>query len=146
MKRLLAQLLMSITTNSMFNLLKLFFKKKQVTGQFPLVVIGQIIEINKHPQADRLNLVRVDIGSQTLSIVCGANNIEVNQFVPVAMIGAKLFDGTIIAEVELRGQKSQGMLCSAKELGISEDHSGIMVLDKLKISQLGQTLDSYLAN
>lgn len=130
----------------MLNPLKFLFKKKQSTNRFPLVVVGQIIEINKHPQADRLSLVTVDIGGQVLPIVCGANNIEVNQFVPVAMIGAQLFNGISIAEVELRGQKSKGMLCSAKELGISDDHAGIMILDELKISQLGQTLDSYLAN
>jgi len=132
----------------MWNPLKLFHKKTPslTPGRFPLVVVGQITDIKKHPEADRLSMVTVDVGSQQLNIVCGANNIEIGQFVPVALEGAKLSSGEVITPREIRGQMSLGMLCSAKELGLGEDDSGIMILDKSKVKQLGQTLDDYLTN
>lgn len=130
----------------MFQWLKIFQKKtSQPVGRFPLIVVGKIIEVGSHPQADRLRLAKVNIGSETLSIVCGAPNIEVGQLVPVATVGAQLPDGTIIEPANLRGQMSYGMLCSAKELGLGEDHSGIMLLNTSKVRQLGESLDSYLA-
>ena len=129
----------------MFDLLK-FFKKKTdcQNSRFPLIVVGKIIEVLPHPQADRLHLAKVDIGTAILTIVCGAPNIEAGQLVPVAKIGAQLPSGTIISPVNLRGQLSSGMLCSAQELGLGEDHSGIMLLNILKVRQLGESLDSYL--
>lgn len=110
------------------------------------VVVGRILEIEKHPNADRLQIVRVDIGSaepslltslpegerksmKELLIVCGAPNIKVGQLVPVALVGAKLPGGMEIKEAEIRGVKSFGMLCAADELGLGTDHSGIMILD-----------------
>jgi len=130
----------------MFNWLKIFKKKNSQRGRFSSIVVGKIIEVSPHPQADRLRLAKVDVGNEILSIVCGAPNIETGQVVPVATVGAQLPDGTIIAPVNLRGQMSYGMLCSARELGLGEDHSGIMLLNTSKVRQLGENLDSYLAH
>ena len=93
------------------------------------VVVGKILEINKHPNADRLRLAKVDVGNKELEVVCGASNIQVGQMVPVALVGAKLPNGIEIKEAEIRGVKSFGMLCAKDELGLGNDHSGIMILD-----------------
>ena len=106
------------------------------------VLVGKIIEINKHPQADRLQLARVDIGKEIFEVVCGAPNIVVGQIVPIALVGAILPNGAEIKEAEVRGVKSCGMLCAEDELGLGEDHSGIMILsDKAKV---GQNFAEYL--
>lgn len=94
------------------------------------VVVGKILEISKHPNADRLQLTKVDIGAMKLDIVCGAPNIKVEDKVPVAIIGAKLPNGLEIKETEIRGVKSFGMLCAEDELGLGKDHGGILILDK----------------
>lgn len=100
------------------------------------VLVGKILEIKKHPNADRLQLVKVDIGKKKLDIVCGAKNIKVGDKVPVALVGAKLANGMEIKETEIRGVKSFGMLCAEDELGLGDDHSGILILDnKEKIGE-----------
>jgi len=109
--------------------------------RFKNVVIGKILEIKKHPNADRLQLAKVDIGKEVLDIVCGAPNIAVGQYVPVATVGAILPNGLEIKEAEVRGEKSYGMLCAADELGLGDDHSGIMILKKAK---LGSNFSDYL--
>lgn len=120
---------------------------REEAEKFNKIVIGKIIKIKKHQSADRLQLVEVDIGpskssKQTkLEIVCGASNISVGQFVPVALVGAILPNGIEIKQVVVRGEKSDGMLCAADELGLGDDHSGIMILEKAKI---GQNLADYL--
>ncbi len=108
------------------------------------VVTGKILEIKKHPNADRLQLTKVDVGTKTLDIVCGALNIKVNDIVPVATVGAKLPSGIEIKEAEIRGVKSFGMLCAEDELGLGKDHSGILILNsKTKIGlPLTEALDS----
>lgn len=107
------------------------------------VVVGKILEIKKHPNADRLQLAVVNIGEdKDLEIVCGAFNIKAGRMVPVAIIGAVLPSGAEIREVEVRGVKSQGMLCAEDELGLGDDHAGIMILDKN--AKLGQKLGEYL--
>ncbi|MFA6393802.1 MAG: phenylalanine--tRNA ligase subunit beta [Patescibacteria group bacterium] len=98
--------------------------------KFKNVIAGEIIEVKKHPDADRLRLALVDTGKEKLEIVCGAPNIEAGQMVPLALIGAVLPNGLEIKEVEVRGVKSQGMLCAPDELGLGDDHAGIMILDK----------------
>jgi phenylalanyl-tRNA synthetase beta subunit len=98
---------------------------------FPNIVVGEVLEKEKHPNADRLNVTKVNVGKKNggvLQIVCGAPNVEPGQKVPVALVGAVIGEFEI-KEAELRGVKSQGMICSESELGISDDHSGIMVLD-----------------
>lgn len=110
--------------------------------KFNNVTVGKILEIEKHPNADRLRLAKVDIGKEKLDIVCGAPNIEVGQLVPVALIGAVLPNGMTIKEAEVRGEKSNGMLCAADELGLGEDHSGIIILDNKK-AKIGQDFADY---
>ncbi len=94
-----------------------------------LIVTARVVELEKHPQADRLALVTVEVetGSR-IKVVCGAPNVVVGQIVVLAKLGAKLPDGLEIKKAVIRGVESAGMLCSPAELGISDDHSGIMVL------------------
>lgn len=98
------------------------------------VVVGKVIALEKHPNADKLKIATVDIGSgENLQIVCGAPNIEEEQKVPVATVGTILPapDGTsfVIKEAKLRGVESFGMICSEAELGVSENNEGIWVLE-----------------
>jgi len=95
------------------------------------LVVGEVLETNKHPDADKLTLCKVDVGgSETLSIVCGAPNVKKGQKVVVIQPGRALPDGTRIKKTKIRGQVSMGMICSERELGLSEEHEGIIVLDK----------------
>lgn len=111
------------------------------TDRFAHVLVGEIKEVSPHPDADKLQLAKVSIGKEVLNIVCGAPNIEKGQLVPVALPGAILENGLEIKETEVRGENSQGMLCAADELGLGEDHSGIMVLNKK--AKVGQNLAEY---
>ncbi|MDN7183574.1 phenylalanine--tRNA ligase subunit beta [Caballeronia sp. SEWSISQ10-4 2] len=99
------------------------------------IVVGQVLEVAKHPNADKLNVCQVDAGTgETLSIVCGAPNVSPGIKVPVALVGAELPPAETggvpfaIKLSKLRGVESQGMLCSARELKLSEDHSGLLIL------------------
>lgn len=101
-------------------------------------VIGEVIEKIKHPDADKLSLCKVNTGGEeNLSIVCGAPNVDAGQKVCVALIGAIIPNGDFeIKKSKIRGQLSEGMICSEKELNMSDNHDGIMVLDtKAKIGQ-----------
>src|SRR5439155_11694919 len=84
------------------------------------------LEVGRHPNADKLTLCRVDGGAGELLVVCGAPNVHANMWVPLANVGAKLAGGVTIKRSKIRGQDSQGMLCSARELMLSEDHEGIL--------------------
>ena len=101
---------------------------------FKGIVVGQIISFGKHPNADRLNVCQVDIGSgPALNIVCGAPNVAAGMKVPCAIVGAELPGETadkpfVIKQAKMRGVESQGMLCSARELGMSDDHTGLLPL------------------
>ena len=95
---------------------------------YPGVVVGKVLEVRKHPNADRLSVCEVDVGSEQLTIVCGAPNVAANQLVPVATVGAELPGGFKIKKAKLRGVASRGMICSEKELGVSEEAAGIWVL------------------
>jgi phenylalanyl-tRNA synthetase beta chain len=106
------------------------------------IVVGKILEIKKHPNADKLQLVKVKINKEDLEIVCGAGNIEVGQLVPVALVGAVLPAGFEIKEAEIRGVKSSGMLCAEDELGLGDNHDGIFILDAN--AKIGQPLSDYL--
>jgi phenylalanyl-tRNA synthetase beta chain len=97
---------------------------------FEHVVTGKILEIFPHPDADRVRVTKTDVGDGTLrQIICGAKNIEVGQVVPVALPGAVLPGDFAIEARKMRGVMSEGMLCSGKELGLTEDAEGIMILD-----------------
>jgi phenylalanyl-tRNA synthetase beta chain len=108
---------------------------------FSKVVIGEVLEREKHPNADKLNVAKVNVGNEVLQIVCGAPNLNVGQKVAVALVGAKLGDFEI-AKRELRGVTSHGMICSEKELSLGEDHNGIMVLEKN--APIGDDFAKYL--
>ena len=93
------------------------------------VVVGRIEKIEPHPNADRLRVCTVDIGAAVrLSVVCGAPNAAVGMLAPCATVGAELPGGLRIAAASMRGVESQGMLCSASELGIDSDASGLLEL------------------
>ncbi|AZR73668.1 phenylalanine--tRNA ligase subunit beta [Anoxybacter fermentans] len=95
------------------------------------IVIGEIKEITKHPNADKLSVTRVDVGNEELEIVCGAKNIFEGAKVPVAKIGVTLPNGMKIGKVKLRGVASNGMICSEDELGLKEERqAGVMIIDK----------------
>lgn len=97
----------------------------------PKFVIGYVKEKEKHPQADKLSVCKVDVGTETLQIVCGAPNVDAGQKVVVAKIGAVMPSGLVIQPAELRGISSQGMICSARELGLPNvpEKKGILVLE-----------------
>jgi phenylalanyl-tRNA synthetase beta chain len=95
----------------------------------PGVVIARVLEVVKHPNADKLSLCRVDGGAGELRIVCGAPNVRAGMMVPLATIGATLSGGVTIKKSKIRGEESQGMLCSPRELELSEDHQGILDLE-----------------
>ncbi len=106
------------------------------------LVVGKVLEVEKHPDADRLNLTKVDIGSEVLDIVCGAANVRVDLMVAVATVGAKLPNGLKIKKAKVRGVPSLGMLCSASELGLEEESTGLIELDRDAV--IGQRVDEYL--
>ena len=92
-------------------------------------VIGHVVECDPHPEAEKLSVCRVDVGDELVDIVCGAPNVAKGQKVPVAKVGTVMPDGMKIKKAKLRGVKSHGMICSERELGLSDDHEGIWVLD-----------------
>ena len=110
----------------------------------PKVVIGKVLEKEKHPDADKLNICQVDLGTHQVQIVCGAKNVEVGQFVPVATVGCDLGNDFIIKEAKLRGVESNGMICSATELGLPKLNDGILELDdSIGELVLGKELKEY---
>ncbi len=113
-----------------------------IGGSLENVVVARIVECAKHPQADRLQLCKVDAGGEILQIVCGAPNARAGLHAPLAKIGARLPNGIAIKAAQLRGAESQGMLCSAKELGIDADASGLLELPE--DAPIGARLAEYL--
>lgn len=113
-----------------------------VAATFSQVVVGEILTAEKHPDADRLQVCTVDVGQTApLHIVCGAANARVGIRVPCALVGAEL-PGVTIKQAKVRGVESFGMLCSAKELGISEEASGLLELEA--DAAVGQDIRQYL--
>lgn len=95
----------------------------------PQVIVGKVISLERHPGADRLQVARVQCGSHgERTIVCGAPNIALSNIVAVALPGAMLPGDVLIRAAEIRGVRSEGMICSEKELGIGENHEGILIL------------------
>jgi phenylalanyl-tRNA synthetase beta chain len=100
-----------------------------VAPPFSGIVVGHVKSVVPHPNADKLRVTEVDAGTgEILQIVCGAPNVAAGQKVPCALVGARL-PGMEIRKAKLRGVESSGMLCSARELGMSDDHAGLLVLD-----------------
>ena len=107
---------------------------ESVKGSLKGIVVGKVLTCEKHPNADRLKVTTVDLGTgEPIQIVCGAPNVAVGQKVPVATVGTLLYnaDGTDfkIKKGKIRGEISNGMICAEDELGLGNDHDGIMVLD-----------------
>ncbi|MDR1303418.1 MAG: phenylalanine--tRNA ligase subunit beta, partial [Puniceicoccales bacterium] len=95
------------------------------------VVVGKILDFEKHPDADHLNICRVDVGDGDIrQIVCGAKNFKESDYVPVALPGAVLPGAIKIKKSKLRGVESDGMMCSSHELGLGDDHAGLLILEK----------------
>ncbi|MCF7811882.1 phenylalanine--tRNA ligase subunit beta [bacterium] len=117
----------------------------EVGGEWTDVVVGKVLTCEPVPETDHLSYCEVDAGTgETLGIVCGAPNVAAGQIVPVAVVGAVLPGGFKITKRKLKGVTSQGMICSEKELGISDEAAGIMVLpDTCKI---GAPLTDYAGN
>ncbi|MFL2656449.1 MAG: phenylalanine--tRNA ligase subunit beta [Burkholderiaceae bacterium] len=116
---------------------------ESLAPNFSKVVLGRVIKVNKHPNADRLKVCIVDIGEK-LEIVCGASNVTENMFVACATDGASLPGGAKIRKTKMRGVASSGMLCSEKELGISSDSIGIMDVKNFNISDVGKNIRELL--
>ncbi|MCB0279677.1 MAG: phenylalanine--tRNA ligase subunit beta, partial [Calditrichaeota bacterium] len=93
------------------------------------ILIGYVEERKPHPNADKLSVCQVNLGNETVQIVCGAPNVDAGQKVPVATSGTDLGGGFVIKKTVLRGEESNGMICSEQELGIGSDSDGIMVLE-----------------
>lgn len=115
---------------------------KQIKPAFAGVVSAEILSVKPHPSADKLSLCDVTDGMQTYPVVCGAKNIEAGNIVPLAKIGAVIPGGYTIKSSVLRGEKSDGMLCSEAELEIGDDNSGIMQLPQG--TALGKPLEEIL--
>jgi phenylalanyl-tRNA synthetase beta chain len=114
-----------------------------VAPPFSGVVVGSVVEVARHPNADRLSLCTVDAGGgAALQIVCGAPNVRQGMKAPVALVGASLPGGLSIKRTAVRGIESNGMLCSARELGLSDDHSGLLALPPE--APVGAALRDYL--
>jgi phenylalanyl-tRNA synthetase beta chain len=120
-----------------------------VGGTWDNVVVGEVIALNPHPDADRLRLATVDLGTRQVTTVCGAPNIALGQKVTFAHVGAKLMDPhtgqvAMVKAAKIRGVVSEGMVCSEKELGISENHEGILVLPPE--APIGAAVGAYLGD
>ncbi|MFG0583072.1 phenylalanine--tRNA ligase subunit beta [Pseudomonas sp. zjy_9] len=113
-----------------------------VAGAFSGIVVGEILSAEQHPDADKLRVCQVSNGGETFQVVCGAPNARAGIKVPFAMIGAELPGDFKIKKAKLRGVESQGMLCSASELQVSDDNSGLMEL--AADAPVGQSLRDYL--
>jgi len=92
------------------------------------VITANVTGVAKHPQADKLRICSLTDGTNTYSVICGAPNVEAGQVVALATVGAELPGGTVIGKARIRGVESEGMICSEKELGLSDESNGIMVL------------------
>ena len=114
---------------------KLTFSGTEVEGietigsTYEGIVVGEVLEVNKHPNADKLTLCRVNTGSGEMTVVCGAPNVRPGIKVPFARVGVTLPNGVKLKSAKIRGVVSEGMLCAEDELKLSEDHSGLMILD-----------------
>ena len=123
---------------------------RTVAPAFTHVVVGEVLAVERHPNADKLNVCQVNVGTGApLSIVCGAPNVRVGIKVPCALVGAELpspADDSTPFEIKLgmlRGVESQGMLCSARELKLSEDHGGLLILSDS--ATVGQNIREHLS-
>ena len=119
-------------------------------GEWDLISVGQVAAVEQHPNADRLTLTTVDLGGgERMTVVCGAPNVAAGQKVAFARTGARLIDGhtgepSVLHAARIRGVESAGMVCSEKELGLSDYHEGILVLPE--DAPVGTALAEYLGD
>jgi len=99
-----------------------------MNGFMETIVTAKVTSKKKHPDADKLSLCEIDTGSEQFKVVCGAPNHKEGDIVALALVGTRFTEEFVIKKSKIRGEESSGMLCSAKEMGLSEDHSGIMIL------------------
>jgi phenylalanyl-tRNA synthetase beta chain len=119
------------------------------SGNWDKISVAQVVDVSRHPNADRLHLATVDLGDERMTVVCGAPNVAPGQKVAFARVGAELIDGhsgqpAILKAARIRGVESAGMVCSEKELGLSDYHEGILVLPK--DAPIGTPLGDYLGD
>jgi len=113
-----------------------------VAGEFSGVIIGEVLSVDKHPEADKLSVCQVSDGSETYQVVCGADNVRTGLKVPFAKIGAVLPGNFKIKKAKLRGLESYGMLCAESELGLADSSEGLMELAKL--APTGECIRDFL--
>ncbi|WP_288463807.1 YtpR family tRNA-binding protein, partial [uncultured Pseudomonas sp.] len=111
-------------------------------GSFQGVIVGEVVSVERHPDADKLNVCQVSNGQESFQVVCGAPNVRAGLKVPFATVGATLPGDFTIKKAKLRGVESHGMLCSASELQISDDNSGLLELPAA--APVGESIRSYL--
>ncbi len=116
---------------------------ESIRGSLKGIIVGEVISVTQHPNADKLKITQVNLGAETKQIVCGASNVAVGQKVPVATIGTEIFlqngESFIIKIGKLRGEESHGMICAEDEIGLGNSHDGIMILSENAI--VGQPLN-----
>ena len=121
-------------------------KFESVKGSLEGIIVGKVLTCEQHPNADKLKITTVDIGNgKILNIVCGAPNVAAGQTVPVAVVGTMIHKGNDsfpIKEAKIRGEVSQGMICAEDEMGLSDDHGGIMILDETQF-KVGKNFADY---
>jgi len=120
-----------------------------IGGKWENIVVGQIVAVNPHPNADRLSLPTIDLGTEQQTVVCGAPNLKIGDKIAFARVGTELIDGHTgqlmrLKSAKIRGVESSGMVCSEKELGISDSHEGILVLPPEAL--VGTPLADYLGD
>ena len=117
---------------------------EHVKPNYKDIVVGKVLEIYQHPNADKVRVTKVDVGSSVYEIVCGAWNFDVNAVVPVALPKSYIKDNFLIDKRDIRGVESNGMICSATELDLWDDHTGILLLDE--DSKIGSNFsDTYVS-
>ncbi|MCF6329983.1 MAG: phenylalanine--tRNA ligase subunit beta [Sulfurimonas sp.] len=136
-----------ITTDDLcktFNSIGLEVERLQTYDIPSKIIFGRILECKKHPDADKLNLCKVDIGTSVRQIVCGASNVREGLTVVVATIGAKMPGALVIKPVKLRGIESEGMICSATEIGLPDFMDGIIEIDEsVQNTKLGSDVNEH---
>ena len=103
--------------------------KKELNPNYENIVVGKVLEVYEHPNADKVRITKTDVGNNIYEIVCGAWNFDVGAVVPVALPNSKIKDNFKIDKRDIRGIQSNGMICSASELDLWNDHDGILLLD-----------------
>jgi len=126
--------------------LGLAVEEMTITGQgLDGIVLAKVLELSPHPDADKIQLVQVDAGDgQALQVCCGAFNMSVGDLIPFATIGTVMPNGMEIAQRKMRGEMSNGMCCSASEIGMGDDHDGIMLLTGQTDAELGTPITEAL--